>query len=67
MNVKIDQLNVHFFIFIYMIPNHLYSQFLEQALIFGVSIHKVAKEKLHKHMASFTSGISLDAVQLPRW
>ncbi len=32
----------------------------------GVSIHKVAEEKLHKHMASHTSGISLDTVRLPK-
>ncbi len=32
----------------------------------GVSIHKVAEEKLHKHMASHTSGISLDIVRLPK-
>ncbi len=32
----------------------------------GVLIHKVAEEKLHKHMASHTSGISLDTVRLPK-
>ncbi len=32
----------------------------------GISIHRVAEEKLHKHMASHTSRISLDTVQLPK-
>ncbi len=37
-----------------------------ETLAWGVSIHKVAEEKLHKHMASHTSGISLYTVRLPK-